>query len=391
MYDKFPQSDPVDTRNLCVECFDDDDLRQVILRHRDTGICAFCRSRKKVSIMPVRGMAEYLEGLIHANYRRAVDELPFESREGGYQGSSTFTTWEVLIENIGLPLRGPGEEELGYALAREIGDELWCSPNWTSLDPDDSLRFSWEQFCDTIKHQRRYFFQNFGKSRYGGVDDRSPMELLHEIRSIIVDENLVREVPAGLILFRARPRDRGVRYTRAAELGPPPASVAIQSNRMNPPGIPMFYGADNVALALAEIHQGKASIGEFRTTRAIRLLDLSALPSEPNFFAGGSRSRRLKLSFLRAFTADIVKPIPRDDRNHIDYLPTQVFTEFLRDVRLRSVTLDGIRYPSATGEDGSNVVLFANREAIVGVPSDDHGIFTRTVTPWIEMINVTHR
>lgn len=341
--------------------------------------------------MPLNGMADYLERLINANYSTAIEELPYESREGGYHGSSTFTTWEVLIENMGVPLTGRGEEELGNALATQIGEEIWCSPNWTSLDPDDSLRFSWDQFCDTIKHRRRYFFQDFGKSPYGGSDDRSPVELLEEIRDIIEHEALVEEVPTGLILFRARGRDRGQRFSTAAELAPPPSALALQSNRMNPPGIPMFYGADNASLALAEIQQRRASIGAFRTLRDVHLLNLSDLPKLPGFFAGGSRTKRLQLSFLHGFAANIVKPVPRDDRTHIDYLPTQVFTEYLRDIRIGSHALDGIRYPSATGAAGSNVVLFADRAAIVGVPADDRGMFSSTPNPWLELVGVTHQ
>ncbi|MES2096822.1 MAG: HEPN-associated N-terminal domain-containing protein [Pseudomonadota bacterium] len=384
------QAGPTDTRFLCVECFGDDDLKRVIRRYGQKGRCAFCQSRK-VAVMPVWGMADFLERILRRNYAEAVNELPYDSGEGGYQGSSVSNTWEALIEDIGLPLRGAGEEELGTALAEAIGDELWCSPNWTSLDPDESLKFSWEEFCNTVKHQRRYFFQNFGKSTHNDPDDRSPAEFLDELRELIDSENLVKEVPAGLALYRARPRKRGERFTDAADLGPPPADRALQSNRMNPPGIPMFYGADNKALALSEVRKRRASVGKFRTTRPVSLLDLSKLPRIPGFFANGSRSRRLKLAFLHDFRDDIVKPVPRDERVHVDYLPTQVFTEYLRDVEFGGVKLDGIRYPSATGTGGTNVVLFAARGDVVGVPADDHGIYTRRPTPWIKLTKVTHR
>ena len=384
------QIGPRDARNVCVNCFDDHDLKQVIWRNRQTGRCGFCDSRK-VAVIPLHGMADYLERLMRANYCLAVDELPFESREGGYQGSWTSTTWELLIEDIGVPLTGPGEEDIGYALAEEIGDEIWCSPNWTSLDPDESLRFSWEEFCLIVKHQRRFFFQGFGKRPYGGVDDRSPAELLEEIRDIIDDEGLVKQVPKGMDVFRARPRKRGVRYTSAADLGPAPIAKALQTNRMNPPGIPMLYGADRKSLALAEVRSRRASIAKFRTTREVNLLDLTKLPRIPGFFAGGSRSRRLKLSFLHGFAAEIVKPIPRDEKNHVDYLPTQVFTEFLRDAEFGGVKLDGIRYPSATGKEGANVVLFATCGDVEGVPGDDLGPLTVTPKPWLKLKKVMQR
>lgn len=384
------QASPADTRFVCVDCFGDQDLKRVVKRYSEKGRCAFCRSRK-VAVMPVWAMADYLEGIIRRNFAEAVNELPFDSGEGGYQGSSTSNTWEALIEDIGLPLRGPGEQELGEAIAEAIGGETWCSPNWTTLDPDESLRLSWEEFCNTVKHQRRYFFQNYGKSSHNDPDDRSPAEFLEELTSLIGLEKLVKSIPAGLKLYRARPRKRGTRYTEAADLGPPPADKAMQSNRMNPPGIPMLYGADTKDLALAEVRKRRTSVGRFETTRAIHLLDLSKLPPIPGFFGRCSRSRRLKLAFLHDFTRDIVKPVPRDDRVHVDYLPTQVFTEYLRDIEFGSVKLDGIRYPSATGSAGTNVVLFANRGDVVGVPPDDYGMFTRSSTPWLELTKVWHR
>jgi hypothetical protein len=387
MLDKMMHTGTRDERLVCVKCFNDRDLRRVISHQRQTGRCAFCGSRK-IAVMPLWGMADYLEGLMRANYGQAVDELPYESREGGYQGSWTSSTWELLIEDIGVPLVGPGEVKLGQALAEQIGDEVWCSLNWTTLDPDESLRFSWEEFCTIVKHQRRFFFQSFGKGRYDGVDDRSPAELLDEIRDLVDAEGLVREFPAGLKLHRARPRKRGVHYVTAEDLGPAPVEFALQTNRMNPPGIPMLYGADNRKLALAEVRQSRVSMGMFKTTRPANLLDLTRLPRVPGFFAGGSRTRRLKLAFLHDFAAEIVKPIPRDDRNHIDYLPTQVFTEFLRDADFGGVRIDGMRYRSATGEDGTNFVLFATRGDVEGVAPDDLGAFTVTPKPWLRLTKV---
>jgi hypothetical protein len=55
-------------------CIDDRHPRRVISRERQ-GRCAFCGSRK-VAVIPLWGMADYLEGLMRAAYARVVDELP---------------------------------------------------------------------------------------------------------------------------------------------------------------------------------------------------------------------------------------------------------------------------------------------------------------------------
>lgn len=376
-------------RDVCVRCFDDDHLKAFIRDFEAKGRCDFCHSRN-IAVAPLQEMAEHLKTFIESNYSRAVDELPYESAEGGYHGSSTYSTWEVLIEEIGVPLTGPGEEQLGQALADEIGDELWCAYDWASLDPDDSLRYSWERFCETVKHKRRFFFQNVGGSKYPSPDDRSSIQILRDIKRLIQRSGLIKKLPAGQRLYHARPRKPRERFTLVGELASPPVEVALQSNRMNPPGIPMFYAADKRRLAFAEVREAHASIGRFRTTRKIRILDLADLPPIPGFFSGSSRTHRLQLSFLHSFAREIVKPVPRDQRTHVEYLPTQVFTEYLRDARFKKKRIDGIRYASATGERGTNLVLFATQEDFVGVAKEEHFFGVRSKQPWIELEAVTH-
>lgn len=375
-------------RDLCVRCFDDEDLKDFIRGFETKGRCSFCKSRN-VAIAPLTEMAAHLHGFMEQNYSKAANDLPYESREGGYQGL-TYSTWEVLVENIGLPVRGVAEVELGEALAEAIGEDVWCDFDWTALDLDDSLKYSWDRFCETVKHHRRFFFQGVGRSKFSGVDDRSSMEVLRDIKRLIKGSGLIRKIPTGYQLYRARPRKSGKRYIQTADLASPPVEFALQSNRMNPPGIPMFYGAESRKLAVAEVRDSKASIGRFRTTRKIRILDLANLPPMPGFFSGASRNHRLYLSFLHAFTREIVKPVPRDERTHIDYLPTQVFTEYLRDARFKGKRIDGIRYPSATGEAGANVVLFATQEDFVGVREEDPNFVFRRAEPWLELTGVSH-
>lgn len=206
------------------------------------------------------------------------------------------------------------------------------------------------------------------------------MDILRDIKRLITRSGLIRTIPKSYRLYRARPRKPGKRFTEAGDLASPPVEYALQSNRMNPPDIPMFYGAESRKLAVAEVRNSKASIGRFRTTRKIRILDLANLPPMPGFFFSGvSRNHRLYLSFLHAFTREIIKPVPREERTQFDYLPTQVFTGYLRDAPFGGKRIEGIRYASATGKQGAIVVLFAKQEDFVGVGEDDpHFVFRRT-------------
>ncbi|MCE5292392.1 MAG: RES domain-containing protein [Nocardiaceae bacterium] len=83
---------------------------------------------------------------------------------------------------------------------------------------------------------------------------------------------------------------------------------------------------------------------------------------------------------------ELTLPIVLDGREHIDYVPTQVFTEFLR--YAFPEPLDGMVFPSAQS-DGRNVVLF-DGPGISAAP-DGVGTGTRLVlTPGsIEKYRVT--
>jgi hypothetical protein len=78
------------------------------------------------------------------------------------------------------------------------------------------------------------------------------------------------------------------------------------------------------------------------------VLDLSELPSVPSIFAA-SREQRGALQFLWEFVKSITAPVVHDGREHIDYVPTQILTEYFRE-RVKGSdgsALNGIVYPSA--------------------------------------------
>lgn len=53
-------------------------------------------------------------------------------------------------------------------------------------------------------------------------------------------------------------------------------------------------------------------------------------------------------------------------RDHIDYIPTQVVTEWFRTVfHFGKSSLDGILYPSTQNPRGHSLVLFANRYDVI--------------------------
>jgi hypothetical protein len=224
------------------------------------------------------------------------------------------------------------------------------------------------------------------------VDDREllpPDNLLELIADFAVAVGLVRTIPAGQTYFRARYQQPGETLRLPSEMGPPTPEIAKQ-NRMSPAGIVMTYVSEDPATALGEVadEQGTYAIGQFRALRDITILDLAQLPPIPSLFAEISDTLpydpHKALRFLHRLADDISRPIARDDRVHIEYVPTQVVTEFLRTTKLpEGAKLDGIRYRSSRRDGGISLVLFADRRNVKGA-SDDYP--WPKPNPWLELV-----
>ncbi|WP_165741461.1 RES domain-containing protein, partial [Pseudoalteromonas sp. Z1A6] len=67
------------------------------------------------------------------------------------------------------------------------------------------------------------------------------------------------------------------------------------------------------------------------------------------------------------FIKDFTKPIERADRVHIDYVPTQIVTEYFRHIlsKKESMKVDGVIYPSSKNKRHKAVVIFADNEQCV--------------------------
>jgi RES domain-containing protein len=173
------------------------------------------------------------------------------------------------------------------------------------------------------------------------------------------------DLPAGTHLFRGRMTDdvgalrAEVDAAPAKELGSAPPKVA-QAGRMNAQGIPIFYSATTIQTAVAEIalHSpyDDAVVGEFVTQRDLTIIDFTRKPKLPSVFDQAHRERFMFARFVDDFVDAITRPVVLDGRQRIDYVPTQIVTEYLRWVPRRRI--EGIAFPSRVDRPGKNVVLF---------------------------------
>ena len=209
----------------------------------------------------------------------------------------------------------------------------------------------WERFCQLVKHERRYFFHN---TRIKESPFLYGLSVIEEIANQLCYSSV--QLKIGTEFYRCRPDPSKFESTDYyKELGPPPPASA-RANRMSAAGISMLYLAESQKTSLLETadRNGNFGIAKFKLNREITLLDLSDFSKIEN--------KKIVL-FLNKVVTDMTKPIERDNRVHIDYIPTQIFTEQFShnwsDDKNRKI--EGLRFPSARNNGESNYVFFYNQ------------------------------
>ena len=262
---------------VCAYCFDDPGIRDFIKNGAEAGKCSYCLSSYSVpTVKSIDEVAKYINECLYKEYDEAANHLWYEGSEGGYFGKC-WDTYELLTDEIKLSLPRSNSHQLFLALATRLDNNTWCEAWPYELNADEQTRLSWEHFCDTVMHRRRFFFLDF-RSDPDDFEVDSPGEILKAIFSVAEQLDLLKQLPTGTQLLRARYEGPEVQFATAQELGPPPQDKATQANRMNPPGIPMFYACDDERTALQETAK-KEQPGKFAVAPSTRCVPLPCLIS----------------------------------------------------------------------------------------------------------------
>ena len=388
-------------RPVCADCFGDEALKNFVETAASSKRCEFCGAEADEDIAAdLFDVVEHMNECLDFYYSTAEEKLPYESAEGGYQGE-WWSTFEFVDLEIALDLPNDDDGALREAIIDSVGDRAWCRKHPFSLTRDEHLRFSWEEFCRLIKHERRFFFlreeHGAGASIVGDDDLLRPGPMLDQLAKLLDKYGLVVDLPAQSRMFRAREQEAGERHRTAWSLGPPPLERA-KANRMSPAGIVMLYVSDDAETALRETADapGIFAIGDFETKKLVPIIDLTRLPEVPSIFTDPYQEDayvREELLFLWDFARDIARPIERDDRIHIEYVPTQVVTEYVR-TSVRGADgspVIGIRYSSSRNEGQNSLVLFADRLHIEPSPGDESERRAFPSEPWIRLVGASER
>lgn len=353
-------------KHVCAECVEDNYLKSVIMDNVSENHCDYCnRTACEPIAAPLSAIIDPVSDALYYHFAEPGEAgLPRDTGEWIDEERITYTA--DALES--LPLHC--DAVLFDDIAQSFHNTSWypcASGFWLNLHRHDELRYSWERFTHEVKHRSRFFFtshQNDGENDYDS--NKNPFDLLNEIGRMTESLELVHTIPAKTSLFRVRRAKSDVTYKTFEDVGPPPMDVAT-AGRMNPSGISYFYLALEENTALAEIVDrpptliGRAS---FMIKEDLCVLDLTKLPTLPSVFDKDETDTREILIFLNGFINAISEPIKRDGREHIEYVPSQVVSEFFAQVFRTEAgdQLDAVIYPSAVMPGGRNVVIFPLRD-----------------------------
>lgn len=354
---------------VCADCFEDCGIKKFIEEHNTGQACSYCSETGNGSCSLEHAL-EHIMYCIRSEWGHPADEgLPYETREGGWQGE-VFDTVE-LLENICLDTTS---DDLYEDICSALHIQEWCRRNPFSLTEDKTLLYGWRDFTRFVINEARYVFFRVIPSSYDQHqhDEMNPIEILDSLGGIVGELELLDEIEPTVSIKRVQIVECGETISSAKRLGSPPTEEAKIPNRMSPAGIPMFYGAYNVNTAIAETYDSstdsgkKAVCGHFLPLKKLSILNLSKNIQVQSLFEGNHK-RRVLTKFLLGFLEDFTKPIDRKDRSHIDYVPTQIVTEYFRHVFMTSDgrKLDGIAYPSSKDNGQAAVVLFVSNDQCV--------------------------
>ncbi|GIG54543.1 HEPN-associated N-terminal domain-containing protein [Demequina activiva] len=350
---------------VCAGCVDDEVLQAAVAGAVEDGEkCSFCGAAGAASLDVLT--EAFVVGIGHYYGDPDAELVPWESREGGYQ-VATYSTGELMMD-FGDVLTGPGVLD---AVEEAIGDRDWVEALWMESKRDAALESAWDRFRHAVMHETRfiYWLADGDDESWLGAGDIPASRFLHHFAQMVVDHDLIVEFAPGEAFHRAQIHsgpaiDGGA---TAYRLGTAPYELSMRPNRMNPAGIPMFYGALEPETAIAEVSAhtpgsgDHVTVGTFVASERIDVVDLTRLPVLPSVFdpeRGGDVRREIQ--FMHSFVKELQRP-SGELTAAVDYVPTQVVTEFILRALHRVVEgvrqLSGVIYPSVALVGGRALVL----------------------------------
>lgn len=253
---------------VCTHHFDDPYLNALIKRYREEGkkSCSYCGRRGTVSSLQTFienvtwKLHLYFDDVDNASLLYAYsfydDEneiIPEFKRVGEYVAPKEAEFFESTYDLLGYVGLITDDEELNKDIESTFETEQWIERDILHEDYRRNLMNKWQAFSLSVTHSRRYTFLATPEflPLVKGEDKEKDTDVLTSLRRLIIEQKLVKTLPEGTGLFRARRvEDAAKRYDVNDITSSPDTSAS--SNRMSPAGVSMFYASFNAETAAKE-------------------------------------------------------------------------------------------------------------------------------------------
>lgn len=371
--------------SICVDCVHEIYLREQLAFDLDPTLkCSFCEGQ---GASPADSFVEPFMAAVRREYGSPDDAaMPLDPESySGYwidpKGS------QDLFANEFSEAAEPAVLE---KVADEYFDEWWTAWDWATGTVDKMLEDAWVSFTRAIQERSR-FLAVLVPPATSFPDEIKPRELLDQIAKFAESYDLIKRLPAGSTHWRVRVDGNAQPDWGAGDIGTPPVEYATSANRMSPIGIPMFYGSDDLDTALLEATQHSrgdefANAGEFRLSADVWVLDLSDIGPIPSRYDPTRTEDYRALTFLHRFASHLKFP-SREQWQDVDYIPTQVITEYFLRVYQGAEKVDGIRYASRFDGKPCTALDVPNDRCVpMGTPQPELGWFEKVPKLRLEML-----
>ena len=345
-------------KSVCHGCVSDKYLGNLVTHASySSHQCSYCGNRPAASVGVI---LEPIDNALRRYFQCRGDDEEYWDH---IRTVGEHTTQEALTD-----LHWRCKKALIEDVANSLRENAWVSNETLSFanHDRDPLRMIWEDFEEAAKQTRRYFFDIGHKliaNETGYFLNPNPVSLLKDIGERAKNEGLFVELDAEQTFYRARHAAKGQTLRGFDDMGPPPKTKS-SAGRMNPAGISYFYLAYERGTAIGEIFSGppaRIAVGKFSLKKGTQLLDLTRLRETPSAFDLPDYENRGWILFLREFVKRISAPVVKDGREHVEYVPSQIVSEFFSGIfplLIEGPRLDGMVYPSTTVPTGTNLVIF---------------------------------
>lgn len=349
---------------VCGRCVDEPALETIVRDGSESERrCSFCEGSPAAPLDVLLGA---FFGGLRNEYEHADDGVPYE---GGYRWNPIWDTWDLIDEFADIFVG----EGLLKSVQEAAKPEVWVESDFITRRRDEALQWSWDRFCKIVKSKTRYVLW-LTEAEDLGAGEIPPSEILDQVSKLIDKYELLQPVAAGTRFWRARTHSEPLKRT-AKKLGTAPIKKALTANRMSPAGIPKFYGADDADTAICEVIDGtthkKVTYGQFSISSDVWIVDFTRVPEVPSMFDPKRGAQHREISFLRTFACQISDRVDPEQKE-IDYVPTQIVTEYLLHIAPGERPIVGLRYQSSPA-DGTCVVLDISHKRCVNKETDKLG------------------